>query len=173
MALRETKIADARRGAQAKTVAIDECLGVGDHAVRVDAPPERARFAQNEEVLRHRAIGQDAQLLENRRDAAIKPLAQRQRRHVLPIEDDTSAVRRVDPDEHLHQGRLAGAVLAEQRVRFPRVDDEVDVGQNLIFAKRFFDAFHRYGDLGLGRRRIRQLRPLALSWPGKPRLAGP
>jgi hypothetical protein len=77
LALRETEIADTRRGAQAKAVAIDERLGVGDHAFRVDAPPECARLAQDEEVLRHRAVRQDAQLLENHRDAAVKPLAQR------------------------------------------------------------------------------------------------
>ena len=147
--------------------------GVGDHALRVDAPPEGARLAQDEEILRHRAVWQDAQLLEDHRDAAVEPLAQRQRRNVLAIEDDAAAIRRVDPDEHLHQGRFAGAVLAEQRVRFARVDDEIDVDQDLIFAKRLLDALHRYGDAGRVRRRTRQLRLLALSWPGKPRLAGP
>jgi hypothetical protein len=74
---RETEIVDTRRGAQAKAVAIDERLGAGDHASRVDTPPESVRLAQDEEVLRHRSVWEDAQLLEDRRDAAIKPLAQR------------------------------------------------------------------------------------------------
>lgn len=77
LALRETEIADTRRGAQAKAVAIDERLGVGDHASRVDTPPESVRLAQDKEVLRHRSVWEDAQLLEDHRDAAIKPLAQR------------------------------------------------------------------------------------------------
>ena len=63
--------------------------------------------------FRHRAVWQDAQLLKDHRDAAIKPLAERQRRDVLAIEDDTATVRGVDPDEHLHQGRFAGAILTE------------------------------------------------------------
>jgi hypothetical protein len=154
--LRTTEIADARRGAQAKAVAVDERLGFGDHALRIDAPAEGARLAQDEEVLRHRAVRQDAQLLEDHRDAAIEPLAQRQRRDVLAIEDDTAAIRRVDPDEDLHQGRFAGAVLTEQGVCFARVDDEIDVDQNLIFAKRLPDPLHRYGDAGRMRRSTRQ-----------------
>jgi hypothetical protein len=53
------------------------------------------------------------------------------------------------------------------------VDHEVDVDQNLILAKRFFDAVHRYGDARRVRRGTRQLRLLALFGPGKLTLAGP
>ncbi len=43
------------------------------------------------------------------------------------VEQDLALVGLVQPVEHVHQGRLAGAVLAEQAVDLARLDDEVDV----------------------------------------------
>ena len=43
------------------------------------------------------------------------------------VEQDPPLVGRVEPVEDVHQRRLAGAVLAEERVHFARPEVEVDV----------------------------------------------
>ena len=43
------------------------------------------------------------------------------------VEEDDALVGGVEPVEHVHQRRLARAVLAEQAVDLARLDDEIDV----------------------------------------------
>ena len=59
-----------------------------------------------------------------------------------PVEQDLALVGRGEPVEDVHQGRLAGAVLAEQRVDLARRHIEVDVvvGEDTRIALR--DAPH-------------------------------
>ena len=45
----------------------------------------------------------------------------------LAVEEDLALVRAGEPVEDVHQGRLAGPVLAEQRVDLARAHVEVDV----------------------------------------------
>ena len=47
--------------------------------------------------------------------------------HRLAVDEDLALVRLQQPVEDVHQGRLAGAVLAEQGVDLARLDGEVDV----------------------------------------------
>ena len=49
---------------------------------------------------------------------------------------------RIDARQHLHQRRLAGAVLADHGVDFALLDAEVDVRQRLDAGKRLGDAAH-------------------------------
>ena len=44
----------------------------------------------------------------------------------LAVEEDLALVGRGQPVQDVHEGRLAGAVLAEQRVDLARADVEVD-----------------------------------------------
>ena len=71
----------------------------------------------------------------------------------LAVEQDLALVRLGEPVEDVHQGRLAGPVLAEQRVDLARRDVQVDVvvGDHARIALR--DATHlERGDVnGLGR----------------------
>ena len=53
-------------------------------------------------------------------------LARSGERHGPAVQQDLPASGMVEPVEHVHEGRLAGAVLAEQRVDLARLDDEVD-----------------------------------------------
>ena len=48
-------------------------------------------------------------------------------RRGLAVDEDLALVGLQQPVEHVHQRRLAGAVLAEQRVDLTGLDDEVDV----------------------------------------------
>ena len=45
---------------------------------------------------------------------------------LLPVDEDLSFVGRVQPVEDVHQGRLAGAVLAQQPQYLARLDGQVD-----------------------------------------------
>ena len=45
---------------------------------------------------------------------------------LLPVEHDLALGRREQPVEHVHQGRLAGAVLPEETVDLARLDHQVD-----------------------------------------------
>ena len=47
--------------------------------------------------------------------------------HRLAVDEDLALVRLEQPVEDVHQGRLAGAVLAEQGVDLARLDGQVDV----------------------------------------------
>ena len=63
----------------------------------------------------------------------------------LALIDDVALVAavRIDPAQHLHQGRFAGAVLAADRVDLAGLDCEIDVAQRLDAGKAFarFPAF--------------------------------
>ena len=48
-----------------------------------------------------------------------------------PVEADRAAIRRVHAGDGLHQGRLAGAVVADQTDDLPRLDAESDPAQGL------------------------------------------
>jgi len=45
----------------------------------------------------------------------------------LVVDEDLALVGLVEPVEDVHQGRLAGAVLAQQRVHLAGLDGDVDV----------------------------------------------
>ena len=70
----------------------------------------------------------------------------------LAVEQDLTLVGRRQPVEDVHQGRLAGAVLAEQRVDLARPDVEVDpvVGDDARIALGDPAHLERGGGHGLG-----------------------
>ena len=56
------------------------------------------------------------------------------------VEEDLALVGREDAVDHLDEGRLAGAVLAEQRVDLAGLDAEIDVVVGAHAGKRLADA---------------------------------
>ena len=58
------------------------------------------------------------------------------------VEPNRPAVRLVDAGQHLHQRRLAGPVLADERDDLAAMDVEVDVGQRHDAGKAFGDSRH-------------------------------
>ena len=63
---------------------------------------------------------------------------------LLAVEDDAAFIVAVgiDAAQNLHQRRLAGAVLADQRMDLPRLHREVDVAQGLDAGKALAHAAH-------------------------------
>ncbi len=83
------------------------------------------------DVLRHRERLEQREVLEHHADAAFAGLGRVAHGHPFALPVDRAGVRLGDAVDDLHQGALAGAVLAEQGVDFARLDRQVDtvVGQ--------------------------------------------
>ena len=104
-----------------------------------DARAPRAVGAEPD-VVEHRAGLGDEDLLEDRDDAAALRLARRpDRRDELAVELDLAGVRGVDAAEDLDQRRLAGAVLADERVDLAGAQLEGGVADRLGRAERLGD----------------------------------
>jgi hypothetical protein len=87
------------------------------------------RFPPDEDVLFDREVGHEVELLIDDGDAEVLRLARAVEHDRLPVEDDLAGVRLIDPGEDLHQGALAGAVLADQPQDLAGMDFETDVLQ--------------------------------------------
>ena len=75
-------------------------------------------------------------------DAARDRVARRVDRHIVALEPDRPAIRAVQAVEDVHERRLPGAVLAEERVDLVLGDDEVDAVERGEVAEALHDAVH-------------------------------
>src|SRR5258708_6286475 len=91
------------------------------HRGTVDPPPWAQRLPAHEDVLRDGQVGEQGRLLVDDRDACRARGDRTVKDHGLAVHQQLAAVRPVHAREDLHQGRLPGAVLAEQGVRLARV----------------------------------------------------
>ena len=103
-------------------------------------PGDDARQFPQEYVLGDRQVGRERRLLVDHRDAVrgrdpgVVPRDQR------AVDQDRSSVGRNLAGQHPHQRRLAGAVLAQQRMDLARLEIEVDAPQRPDAAERPGDA---------------------------------
>src|SRR5215216_6319186 len=99
---------------------------------------------RQENVLRDRHQRNQRQLLMDDDDAERLGIVDVAKAPLLAVEDDAALIvaMRIDAAENLHQGRLAGAVLADQRMDLARLDREVDVAQGLNAGKTLAYAAH-------------------------------
>ena len=102
--------------------------------------PSLRRVAE-EDVLGDGQLGKEQQLLVDGGDAAGRGVARGDRLQRLVADVDGAAVRRVGAGDDLDQRRLAGAVLAEQRVHLAGLHVEVDVLQHADAAEGLRHAF--------------------------------
>ena len=80
--------------------------------------------AAEQEVLEHGGVLEQLDVLERPRDAAPGHLVRRHPRDVLPVEDQAARAWIVDPRDQIEDGRLAGAVGADDREDLARLDLE-------------------------------------------------
>ena len=92
-----------------------------------------------EDVLGNRKVGAQRELLVDDDDALGLAVADVAERHRLALEDDVALVAavRVDPAQHVHEGGLAGAVLAADGVDLAAPDREGHVLSALTPGKVF------------------------------------
>ena len=116
-------------------------VGLAAHHAPLD-PPEAARLAADVDVLGDREVRAEVHFLVDGADAPALRLVRAREEHAPPVELDRAAVDLVRPGQHLEQGRLAGAVLPEQRVHFAGEEAEVDTVERLHARERLLDAGH-------------------------------
>jgi hypothetical protein len=85
------------------------------HATTVDEPGAN-RLATEEDVLLHRQLGHQAEFLEHGADAELARLVRGQAAHGLSLIGVAAAIGAQDARDDVDDGRLAGAVLAEENV---------------------------------------------------------
>ena len=87
-----------------------------------DRSPAAHRLAAKEEIPRNGHQRDHRQILEHGRDAAIERVARAVERDRLAIDQKLALGRLVNARQDLDQGRLAGAIVAEQAMNFARPD---------------------------------------------------
>ena len=102
-------------------------------AVAHRAPVDRAktvfRRVPHENVFGDGQLGEEQELLVDRRDARLLGVLGRGEAGRLPVERDRAGVGLIDARHDLDQRRFAGAVLAEQRMHLARPHVEADLRQ--------------------------------------------
>ena len=88
-------------------------------------------LAPHEDVVTHRKVGGEAQLLVDDRDATIARLGRIGEGDRLAVQHDLARGRLNHARKDLHQRRLARAVLAEKRRHLPAMDVEIHALQRL------------------------------------------
>ena len=118
---------DARVGIDGEPVARRQLLdaAVGGGVVEQDAGA--AGLRGEHDVLGHRHHRDEHEVLVHHPDSVLDRGLGRAQVDRSAVEQDPPLVRRVEPVEDVHQRRLAGAVLPEERVHFARQQIEVDV----------------------------------------------
>ena len=105
-----------------------------------DAQPVHGLGAQ-ENVLRHRELGDDRQLLMNHADTDRLRIAGRTEQGFAAIEPHHAVEHGVDAGDDFHQRALAGPVLPDQPVDLARTKVEIDAFKGRHAAEPFADAF--------------------------------
>jgi hypothetical protein len=116
---------------------VDQLGGLPAQPLPLDAA-EAGGFASDEDVLRHRQVGAEVDLLVDRADAGLLRLRRAGEPYGRAVQGDGAAVQGVDPGQHLDEGGLAGAVLAEQCVDLAGEEPEVDTRQS-PYPRKLFD----------------------------------
>jgi len=134
---------------------LDRCVGVdprGDAQKQAARPiPHRGaveqaaarRLKPEEDVVGDAALGQQAELLVDDADPGPARLDRMPEGDGLAAKLDLAFVGPVDAAEHLHQGRLAGAVLPADRMNFPGMAVEADIVERPHAGETLADAAHR------------------------------
>ena len=86
-----------------------------------------ARLDPEHDVLGDRHHRDEHEVLVHHADPALDRVLRRAEGDALAVEEDLALVGLREPVEDVHQRRLAGAVLAEQRVHLAAAEVEIDV----------------------------------------------
>ena len=135
------KSSSGRRTSISTSKRLQQLGRLGVHPPPVDQA-EAPGFAAEEDVLGDRAERHEVDLLVDGADAAALRFLRRGEIDRPTGEQDRTAVAAVGAGQHLDQGRLAGAVLADQRHDFARRDFERSWRQRLHALEALVDVAH-------------------------------
>ena len=140
--------------------------GVRVHPAPVDAPPGQQRLAPHEDVLGHAQVGEERGLLVDDRDPGVLGTGRAVQADRRPVDQQLTGIRLVHPGQDLHHRGLAGAVLAQQRVRLAGVQVDRAVGDRAHGAERFRRAVQGQDGAAAGAA-VAAVRPRALGCAGE------
>src|SRR5690606_35719356 len=95
--------------------------------VQVEQPPVAHRLRPEHHVLRHGEHRHEHEVLVHHADARGHRVTRAVAFQRLVVDEDLALVRFEQAVDEVHHRRLARAVLAEQAVDLPRLDDQIDV----------------------------------------------
>jgi hypothetical protein len=128
LALGDRQLLDQPVRAEAEAVALGHLAQPPLRGAGVEQDAAAARLAAEDDVLEDREVLGQHEVLVDHADAGGDRGGRGAEPRRLPAEEDLALVRLVHAVEGLHERRLAGAVLADERVDLAGADDEVDVG---------------------------------------------
>ena len=118
--LADREVLDARVRVDLEAEALGQGADLPRGARHVEERPARALVAERQ-VLRHRERVHEHEVLVHHPEPARKRIGGGAQPRLLPAQADCSTVGLVEPEQDLHERRLAGAVFAHQRVDRPRL----------------------------------------------------
>src|ERR1700736_6121333 len=138
--LAERQVADDL--ARSDAVAGEDLVELAANQVTRLPPPADAGESGMEDagVLRHRQIWAEREFLENATDAELLRDPDGIMTWLNAADGNPAAVRRKRSGKHVHEGRLARPVMADQADAFAGIDGEVDAIQCADGAEMLFDA---------------------------------
>src|ERR1700733_9951462 len=114
-----------------------------------DAPHgKRQRLAPDEEIAGHRHIRDQGIVLIDGLDPEPHRRLWRSKRDGSPLNPDLAAVGKLDPGQHLNEGRFAGPVVADEPNRFTGFKIEINAVQGVNARIPFVEAPDRYDQRG-------------------------
>ena len=132
-----------RSDAQLDPEPVEQALHLAVHRAAIDAVERPARVVAHDDVLRDAEIGEQRRLLVDDRDARVAGVVRGVEVDALAAGEHLAGVAPDHAAEHLHERRLAGAVLADQAAHLAGPQDQVAVLQR--------------ADRAVGLRRVPQL----------------
>ena len=155
LALIVGQVRDLAVGRDGDAVARQQFGGLRPHGAHPHHPERtHGRFVGEKDVLGH-GLGRDqVDVLVDGDDAARQRIVGAAQAQGLAVQHQRAGVGRVEPGQHLGQGRLAGPILADEAMNLAGAHHEIDAPQRLHAGKRFHDASTvEEGRIGHRRRR--------------------
>ena len=122
---------------------METALELADAPLDERAIEERATaLVAEHDVLRHGERRNKHEVLMDHADAERDRVARSHDPHLASADADRSAVRPVEAIQHVHERRLPGTVLADERVDLALPNGQVDALQRLQVAEAFGDPPH-------------------------------
>ncbi len=118
-----------------------QAIGLGVHALPVNAAETVDELAAEEDVFRNRQLRDQVQLLMDNADARFLRVLRPVERHLFTEKILAAGVFLVDAGQHFHHGGLTGAVFSHQRHHLAGIDAEGSAGKRLHAGKGFINPF--------------------------------
>jgi hypothetical protein len=136
------EVTDDAADVERQPQALDQGRGLAVEPALVDEDAADPGLLADRDVLRHREVGHEVELLVDDADPGVPGLLRAADLQRLPVHREVAGVRGVDAGEQLHQRRLAGAVLADDGEHLVVPQLEVHVGERLHAGEALADPGH-------------------------------